>query len=778
MRRRAGVILAVAVLLLLGWWLIDEVLETDAPASTTAWPASVAAPALPAPQSSDAQSLQPAVAADQSPAPPVPSSARAPRQVIDGLLGLDEDQLHASGRVLDPRGRPIAGVRVLLVQDLWGVEGEYFEDKEDEAVTAADGRFRLMREDWVEVDALRVVVAAEGWPPWFGRLEPVAEHDVVLGDFHWLPLRLVFEDGEAVAGAEVQFENPGRDRRERSDEDVEPLVAVGRTDADGRLALPVFDSRRDLSVFVEHELHAGRHEAPLADWRKDPAHFLWTLKVPRGAVCELQLFGWPGGWTAGASWLQLRLTPYEGQGDALHLRERVDWDPDSQSLQAGIVDGRARIAHLDAPAYRVVLAQYGDDDVLADPWVPVPGLTTWTRATPPVPPEWRAPLDVDLVITGEDVRSAWSGLEWTMTATDAHERRGERRFARPGVESFGTDFDMPVTLQLTDLGPAGERTGVPPSGLYRFELAASAVLAATGGVRADLTAIQPPPDTADAQLVFWGKPGENGRIIEGLEGHGLPVGTVRLSIRVPGVDDRPQQVTIASGFTSVVHALPAPPPTDGLLRGRVRIRGDDGWMRITRVAFDGEPSYWGESGLDALGALSFAVRRPAGTCRGRVTIGHVTAPEARRQLADPGQLGLFIYDELPCSAPFECEIRAGQTTDIDVEVDASILCTLHVTAPALVEAQLAGQPVSERWNIRLFRAGAKEEQASSWVGGWSEAGVTLIAAPGPWKVVSTCQPEDASREAGPYEAEFVIPEGAVTLDVELHPAASPAPEAR
>jgi hypothetical protein len=437
------------------------------------------------------------------------------------------------------------------------------------------------------------------------------------------------------------------------------------------------------------------------------------------------------------------------------------------------VDGRARVAHLDAPAYRVTLGQYGDDEVLADPWVPVPGLTTWTHATPPVPPEWREPLAVELVVAGAGAAAAWSGPEWTMVATDAHEHRSERRYAGPGVLSFDTGFEGPVTLQLVDLGPAGERTGVSPNGHYRFELAASDVLAATGGVRAELTAIQPPPDTEDARLIVWPLPNANGLSLQGLEGHGLPLGPCRVSIRVPGVDEHWQPVTIEPGVTAVVHALPAPPPTDGLLRGRVHIRGDDGWMRITRVSFDGEPSYWGESGLDALGAHSFAVRRPAGTCRGRVTIGQVTAPEARRQLADPGQLGLHIYDELPCSAPFECEIRAGQTTDIDVEVDASTLCTLHVTVPTLVAAQRAGQPVSERWSIRLLPAGAKEDQASSWVGGWTETGVTLVAAPGSWRIVSECRPEDPSRESGPYEAEVVIPEGAASLDVVLHPAASP-----
>ena len=775
MKRAAGVIL-VALLVLMAWWLLGAGLGSDGPTEPASVMQDVDAPALPRPSVAEVQPLAPPPGTSAPVATPEPPVARAsaPRQVIDGLLGLEEDQLHVSGRVLDSSGRPIAGAHVLLVQDLWGVEGDYHEAKEDLAVTGADGRFRLSRAGSAAVEELRVIVRAEGWPPWFGRLEPVGGGDVVLGVFDWLSLRLVFDDGEPVAGALVQYENPGRDRQRESDEDVEPLVTVGRSDADGRLALPVFDSRRDLSLFIEHELHAGRHEVPLAEWRRDPAHFLWTLAVPRGAVCELQLLGWPGSWPPGTAWLSLDLTPYEGQGDALRLRDSVYWDSDSQRLQARIVDGRARLAHLDAPAYRVALGQYGDDDVLVDPWVPVPGLTTWTHATPPVPPEYRAPLDVDLVITGEDADAAWSSLEWTMTATDAQKRREEHRFARPGNMSFGTRFEGPVTLQIAGLGPAGERTGVPPNASYRFELAASAVLAATGGVRADLTAIQPPPDTEDARLVFWGKPGDS-RIIEGLEGHGLPLGTFRVSIRVPGVDDRPQQATIEPDVTAVVHALPAPPPTDGLLRGRVHIRGDNGWMRITRVAFDGEPSYWGESGLEALGALSFADRRPVGTCRGRVTIGHVTAPESRRELADPGQLGLYIYDELPCSAPFECEIRAGQTTDIDVEVDASDLCEVHVTAPTLVEARRAGQPVSERWNIRLLRAGSTEEQSSGPVGRWTDAGVTLVAAPGAWRIESKCWPENESVEAGPLAADFEVLEGVTSLDVVLQPAPPAAP---
>src|SRR5262249_53510732 len=149
-----------------------------------------------------------------------------------------------------------------------------------QVTSEADGGFHMAWKSWIDIAALRVLVAADGRPTWFGRVVLLGgSSDVVLGPARSLPLRLVFEDGKPVPDAVVRWEAPDFELGGAHSQAAADACVAGRTDQDGRLLLPVFDSRSDLSIVVVHPRCTGRHAVPLDTWRAQGAGYEWTLRV-------------------------------------------------------------------------------------------------------------------------------------------------------------------------------------------------------------------------------------------------------------------------------------------------------------------------------------------------------------------------------------------------------------------------------------------------------------------------------------------------------------------
>jgi len=790
-RRRSATVVALTSLtlaVLLAWWLLGNAAGGDG--SSRAQPPSARPDATAGGRAIESRASEPLLPAAAAPDPaPVAHVAeyRLPREPFDGRLTLDADGARLSGRVVDETGRPIPGAVVLLVHENWGHHGEFFEFESDRDVSDAAGRFLVRLDSWADPVNLRLHVAAQGWPPWEGRVAPLGDgQDVVLGPVEWLPVQVSFDDGEPVADATLRLGDAGWEIRRDAEADIAGATTVGRTDGGGRALIPVSVRRRDLSLIVEHEQHAGRHEVPMAAWRADRASFSWTLTVPRLAAFELQLTDWPGERVLQDPDLHLSLRPYERRpdGSVALVEDSPFFGVPSPVRGARVLDGRARLGRLDAPAYEITLSDDGRIEVIEALWVARPGLTTRPYLTPRphATPKPSPSLLVELALAGGEGSGwdeVWSGVPWTIEAVDAKGRKESTQAKSPGDTLRFNWLDGPVRLSILELGEAGVRTDVPPRGTYRFELGREVVRAATGALRVEFALIEDPPRHDKVDLLL--QPAGSNHSIEvkdAVEARGIRPESYRLHVRARGVDEARQAVEIVAGRTLAVQARPAPPPDKVLVRGRVRM-GDEGeWARVEGVRFlDADTGVEVEVWPVALGQQSFSAELAPGRYRGEVRLARLMAPEAvERRLHDVNVLDSLRLEPLPVRGTFECEVRAGVPVDLEVSVDVGSTPLVSVTAPEIHEARAAGSAGEDLWTLSLARSGSDETEQATWIGRWPDEPVTLRVAAGDFVLVAERRVEAPSQFPDRMEARFSVPVGVPRVDVVLEPVpAGPGP---
>ena len=674
MSRRRGTALALAAVALLvamlAWLLVDGGARAapDRSAATA-----TAAPHVLAdlPQSATAPNATELPAAPESatPAPIVPPVPRAHR-AWDGLVSLDDDGLGINSRVLDFGGRPIAGARLLLVSESWGVDSGLSLDEEDRATTDADGRFQLSWDQRLDLAELRLYVAADGWPPWIGRIAPVGDgSDIVLGPVQSLALRLVFEDGGPVADALVRWEVPTWQLA--GDVDLSAFTDVGRTDERGWLLLPVPLARADVSLVVQHALHVGRHLVPLAEWRAQGASEPVTITLPRGAALELLLDDWSDAVLEATPFVSLNLEAYERAPDGSLVLEKLSmFARDAGGRGASVQDGRALATNLIAPAYRVTLWSWGNQVVLNECWAPPPGITTWHHATPQPDSTWQRRFAVEFAASEGNLDDAWGGLTWHLQATRGQAQTTTRVNDPSQRLWLPLNGDGPVTLRLLELGDAGVRENVPGEGTYRFVIDPAVTRATSGRLRVDFSALARPPRDKDVGLSIRPEGGDQMDATHRSEVGGIPPGPCQVWIRAPGVEVSSQPVVITAGQTTVLAAH-AETQHFGTVRGRVLVHGNDDWLRLAEVRFRSTGTGDLADGLRQLGLQSFTAQLEPGHYTGEVHVGRLGgAEECARSFVDVTMLPLWNWRDADLVGHFEADVRLGEITDVVVEVDA------------------------------------------------------------------------------------------------------------
>ncbi|HEX5011311.1 MAG TPA: carboxypeptidase-like regulatory domain-containing protein [Planctomycetota bacterium] len=675
MSRRRGSAIAVAALALLVAlvaWLMRDGRPPAAPERGAAPVAAVSHPLADMPRLVAAPSAIDVPVAPEAAmsAPAAATTARAHR-AWDGLVSLDDDGLGISGRVVDGGGQPIAGARLLLVSESWGIDTGLSLGEEDRGTSDADGHFSLCWDKWVGLEELRLYVAAPGWAPWIGRIAPVGDGpDIVLGPVQSLPLRLVFEDGGPVADALVRWEVPTWEHA--GEVDLSAFTDVGRTDERGVLLLPVPVARADVSLVVRHDLHVGRHLVPLAAWRAQGASEPFTLTLPRGAALELLLDDWSDAVLASTPFVSLGLEAYERQPDGSLVLAKPSLFARGAGQRGSFVEhGRARATDLTAPAYRVTLWSWGSQVVLNQCWTPVPGLTTWHHLTPRPDGTRKSPLVVEFAATEGTLDDAWGGLAWHLQAERGQDQRTTRIDAPSRPLTLRLEGDGPVTLRLLELGDAGVRENVPPEGTYRFVLDSAVTRAMGGRLRIDWSGLARPPHDKDVRLSIRPEGGEQRDATGRSEVGGIPPGPCQVWIHAPGVEDAPQPVSILIGQTTVLAAR-ARTTRCGTVRGRVVVHGNDDWLRLVDVRFRDSGTGAAADALNELGLQSFTAQLEPGHYTGEVHVGRLArAEECAAIFDDVTMLDRRNWSDAPVTVPFRADVRLGEITDVVVEVDAA-----------------------------------------------------------------------------------------------------------
>jgi hypothetical protein len=689
--------------------------------------------------------------------------------VHDGLVSLDDDGRGLTGRVLDANGRGLAGAQLLLVRESWGHHGDLSIRDEDRATADAQGRYRLRLEHPVGIEELRLYVSATGFPPWIGRVEPVGDgSDIVLGPLQTMVLQLLFADGGPIAGATVRWEDPTWEEDHENQRDIVGITTVGQTDTSGRLTLSVPVARPEVSLIVRHDLHVGRHLVPLDAWRAAGATAPIVISVPgpRGAALELIVDDWDEAVLRATPFVSLSLAAYErGPEGKLVLAQSSLSVPSAGGRGDSVEAGRALVADLEAPAYRVTLWAWGNRQVLNECWVPVPGLTTWHARLPWPDGTWKAPLRVEFAASdGSALADVWGNRSRQLEATQG-EACAKQAVSDPSQPvALYLRGEGPVTLSLAELGEAGVRTDVPASGTYRFVLEPELFRSGHGELRVDLSAIvpAPPPDDVWLHVRPEGHPVE--RVDGRLEVQGLPAGPCRVWVYAGGVDEESQLVNIEPGRTSVLLARAERGPPWGRIRGRVVIHGDDSWMRLTRVRLRNTETGELADGSWQVGLKSFFSIAEPGQYEGEVIVGRLASAAARAErFPDVTMLDPHHWDAPELIGRFTAEVRLGEITDVVVEVDATQLATVHVTAPAGAPTD---DPGGTGWYIEALDP-AGQRVAIAWFGGWTAEGVTLRLQPGRY-TLSACHGPAASRPPA-WTAEIDIPPAATALEVQLAP---------
>jgi hypothetical protein len=385
----------------------------------------------------------------------------------------------------------------------------------------------------------------------------------------------------------------------------------------------------------------------------------------------------------------------------------------------------------------VSLKGSGVHEVLVDPWLPVAGTTPWTRLTPEYVEQPTAPdqtLSVELRVVDAPIEDVWSNVGWHLDATDGE--RDLRYPLRPGevVRSGWGAFRRRVTLRIPELGAAGVRTDVSPTGNYVFELRAADVLSVTGGVSADFTGLPRAPGPEETSIVLSSDDGRPTLVTwSGMEARGVPVGQWQARIKAPWVSSLKQPVVIEPGRTTLVRAAPAPPPLTGRIRGRVDVAGDASWLRVREVTLTN--AHGSREKVTTLSRLSFGAELAPGSWHGRVAVGQVGASARSQPDPDLVRHDLDRSDETPLEASFTCEVTAGSCTDVVVSIDASQLCVLQLILP--VEEQRAAAAAPDSWWVyELRREGSGPAVAQDPLRSWPEAGLLLRVGPGRYTVVA------------------------------------------
>ena len=173
----------------------------------------------------------------------------------------------SSGRVVDPEGRPVAGVTVSAIGRNWA----------DPAVTASattgpDGRF-VVAGAWKleELDLRYLALFARapdgrcGWITTVWREQPATQDLILeLGEPANIAARLVDQEGKPLADIPVAPDILDRSRREEGmyDEVVLPRSLAGplatRTDADGRFAIKGIPRGVKVRALIDEPLVGGR----------------------------------------------------------------------------------------------------------------------------------------------------------------------------------------------------------------------------------------------------------------------------------------------------------------------------------------------------------------------------------------------------------------------------------------------------------------------------------------------------------------------------------------